>query len=377
MRLRDLFSPNPAKALAVQTARRAGGAYDGWLGFSPLAPPDAALLDALREAVPVIDAAVDKIVRLTGCCDMECSNSRLQPALEEFMRSVKVGAASNGLAMFTESYLRSLLCYGNAVGEIVPGPGGRDIYALYNANLRALHIRPGKTPLEAEICVVQGGSPRPAPYPQLILHSALNPAPGELAGTPLLRGLPFVAGILVKIFDCVGVNFSRLGNLRYAVTYRPGDDRVDKAGAREIAQSISREWSEAMSDASTVKDFVAVGDVDIKVIGADSQMLDTQTPVRQLLEQITAKLGIPPFMLGLHWSTTERMSAQQADILTSELESYRRLLEPALTRICNCWLMLRGHGATARPVWRDINLQDEAEAARIRLLDAQARAIGS
>ena len=57
-----------------------------------------------------------------------------------------------------------------------------------------------------------------------------------------------------------------------------------------------------------VRDFVAVGDVDIKVIGADNQIIDTEIPVRQLLEQIVAKLSVPPFLLGLTWSSTERMS---------------------------------------------------------------------
>ncbi len=44
------------------------------------------------------------------------------------------------------------------------------------------------------------------------------------------------------------------------------------------------------------RDFVAVGDVDIKVIGGDAPILDSQVPVRQVLEQIVT--SIPPFMLG-------------------------------------------------------------------------------
>ena len=62
----------------------------------------------------------------------------------------------------------------------------------------------------------------------------------------------------------------------------------------------------------SVRDFVAVGDVDIKVIGADNQVLDSEVPVRQILEQLVARTGIPPFLLGLTWSSTERMSTQQA-----------------------------------------------------------------
>ena len=49
----------------------------------------------------------------------------------------------------------------------------------------------------------------------------------------------------------------------------------------------------------SVRDFVAVGDVDIRAIGADNQILDSEVPVRQILEQLIARTGIPPFMIGL------------------------------------------------------------------------------
>ena len=85
------------------------------------------------------------------------------------------------------------------------------------------------------------------------------------------------------------------------------------------------------------------GDVDIKVIGADSQVLDSEVPVRQILEQLVARTGIPPFLLGLSWSSTERMSTQQADMMTSELTAIRRGLEPVVERICELWLALHGY----------------------------------
>ena len=78
-----------------------------------------------------------------------------------------------------------------------------------------------------------------------------------------------------------------------------------------------------------------------------------------MLEQIVAKLGGPPFLLGLNWSTTERMSAQQADILTSELDSYRRLLTPVLIKICTLYLRLRGYTSDVAIQWDNVNLQDE------------------
>ncbi len=122
----------------------------------------------------------------------------------------------------------------------------------------------------------------------------------------------------------------------------------------------------------SVRDFVAVGDVDVKVIGADGQVLDSEAPVRQILEQLVARTGIPPFMLGLNWSSTERMSAQQADLMTSELTAIRRTLTPVVERICSLWLRMHGYDCGFEVVWDEINLQDDVEQARAELYRAQA-----
>jgi len=118
-----------------------------------------------------------------------------------------------------------------------------------------------------------------------------------------------------------------------------------------------------------------VGDVDIKVIGADNRILDSEVPVRQILEQLVSRTGIPPFMLGLNWSSTERMSAQQADILTSEITAIRRDLEPVLEKICKTWLLLNGFDGRAEIVWDDINLQDISEEAQADYYRAQSERI--
>ena len=115
---------------------------------------------------------------------------------------------------------------------------------------------------------------------------------------------------------------------------------MDPAVAQERGKAVAAQWAKAMEDSKsgTVRDFVAVGDVEIKVIGGEAPILDSEVPVRQILEQLVAKTGLPPFLLGLNWSTTERMSVQQADILTSELWAIRRTVEPAIERICRTYL---------------------------------------
>ena len=242
----------------------------------------------------------------------------------------------------------------------------------YNAALEDVEFK-ALSPLKMQVCRREQGQSIPVDYPELVVTTALNPEPGSLKGTSLLHGLPFVSAILLQIYQTIGLNWERAGNVRFAVTYRPSGDG-DRALAKERAKQIAAEWSKAMAKGS-ISDFVTVGDVSIRAIGADNQVMDSDIPVRQLLEQIVAKLGLPPFLLGLSWSSTERMSSQQADILTSELEAYRRLLNPMLEQICSVWLRLKGWDTEFRVEWEDITMQDETESANARLLNARAAEI--
>ncbi len=370
MGLFSLFAPKPA-AVSVQTAREQDRLTPEFC-TPTLRTPDCQLYDALRETIPLVDGALDKLIRLTGAFQVQAQHPRAQQALDRFLQQVPVGGNGQGIQRFLWVYLDNLLTYGNAVGEMVLTRDGRTLAGLYNAPLDRLAVRGGQGPFHPELLYHNGLSTTPIPYPELILFTPLNPPAGSLRGRSILYGLPFVAGILTKIYRSIGQNFERMGNLRFAVTYRPKDSAVDRAYSQEIAQTIAQEWSQAMSASGPVRDFVAVGDVDIKVIGADNQVMDSQIPVREMLEQIIAKLGLPPFVLGLSWSSTERMSRQQADILTSELESYRTLLTPVIEKICRTYLLLEGLDPALQVVWEDINLQDELESAQAQLYRAQA-----
>lgn len=187
--------------------------------------------------------------------------------------------------------------------------------------------------------------------------------------------MPFLTDLLGKIYSAIGVNWERMGNVRYAVVYKPGSGDWERGMAQERSKQLASEWSRAMESTRNgcVRDFVAVGDVEIKVIGADNQILDSSVPIRQILEQLVSKTGIPPFMLGLSWSSTERMSTQQADLLTTEMTAIRRTLTPALERIAQMWLRMHGYGCGFRIVWDDINLQDLLEEAKAGWYREQAR----
>lgn len=367
-------APSGVSAVAVPQSANRNHPFTALQRYSPGRQAELELYRSLREAIPVIDAALDKTVRLLGNFTVRCSDKRAEEAALRFMEEVQVGAMQRGVHAFIRTFFDQLLTYGTAVGEMALT--GERLTHLYNADLRDVAFFAGENPLDVTVCSRgMGGKLIPVRYPALILKSVLNPEPGSVYGTSLLKGLPFVSEVLLKIFNTVGVNWERLGNVRYAVTYKPQNDALDKAYAKERAEQIAEQWKTAMQSGGDVRDFVAVGDVSIRAIGADNQMLDSQVPVRQMLEQIVAKLGIPPFLLGLNWSSTERMSAQQADILTSEIDFYRRLLDPTLRTIFQTFLRLEGFGSDLSIDWEPLTLQDITALSQAALYDAQTKKI--
>lgn len=330
----------------------------------------------LREQVPIIDACIGKIIRLTGGFKVESNNPRFQSAVDYLCQNVKIGTSGVGLDTFLDCYLDSLLTYGCSLAEIVFDRSRRSIAGIYIAPVKYLDIKQGAKPFTREYLIGRGKDAVKIRHRENLVFTALSPTAENPMGSSILRGLPALSKILLRVYEAIGQNFERVGSVRYAVTYKPSNDS-DKAFARERAMQIAKEWSNGMQAAKNgeIRDFVAVGDVDIKVIGADNQVLDTEVPVRQLLEQLIAKLGIPPFLLGLSWSSTERMSVQQCDILTSELEYYRRLVEPAIKRICETYLRLCGCADGVTVLWDDIDLMDIEALSQARLNNANAEAI--
>ena len=329
------------------------------------------LYSSLREAVPIIDAALWKIVRLIGRFQIKTESKVCQKTADDFIKNVRINGSSTGMNNFIYSYLDSLLTYGEAVGEMIPYADGNGICALYNASLDDVEIRADKSPLDLVVCCNGSGELAPVKNRQLVLATLLNPKPGTVHGTSILSGLPFVSSVLLRIFKSIKTNWERVGDVRFAVTYNPDSNSTF---SEESARQIADEWKKAMRSDS-VCDFVSVGDVSVKVIGAESQMPDCEIPVRSILEQILAKLGIPPFMLGISWSSTERMSEQQADILTSELEHYREVLNPVISRIIGTQLRLCGYNCGFDIEWNSINLQDSVELSETRLNNARAMQI--
>ena len=196
------------------------------------------LYSQVRENLPVVDAAIGKIIRLVGGFKLKAKDERFQELLEEFTDSVSVNLSGASLGSFLEGYLDSLITYGKAVGEILVDEKSGEVIGLINADSKSFHVKSGKNPVDRVYFTTNGKREKVFAHPERILFTALNPSTANPEGVSLLRGIPALAEILLKIYGCIGKNFDRVGNVRYAVTYKPSSEG-DLSFSKERAMLIA------------------------------------------------------------------------------------------------------------------------------------------
>ena len=77
----------PARPALVQLRDSERHPFGLLRDYVPLQNGETRLYRAVREAVPVVDAAIYKLIRMTGGLRAECSDPGAQKQLEEFLRS--------------------------------------------------------------------------------------------------------------------------------------------------------------------------------------------------------------------------------------------------------------------------------------------------
>ena len=164
-------------------------------GYVPLHQPEFSLYRAIREAVPVVDAAVLKLVRLAGGVGVTCQDKEAERALNHFLRTVPVGWNQKGIQAFLDSYLDCLLTCGRAVGEIVPSRDGWTLPLCCAGGCRMSRLRRGTPPWR--FCWPCGG--RTAGQRCCLARSCCSlprttPARSIRTGCPCSTACPFCRG---------------------------------------------------------------------------------------------------------------------------------------------------------------------------------------
>lgn len=207
--------------------------------FVPLGTGEEQIYTQIREAIPVLDAAVGKLVRLSGGFEVQCRNAAAQQKLEDFLKNVPCGYGQVGIDSFLSCYVDSLLTYGRAVGEMVVSRGR--VTGLCWGDVTQLEVCQGENPMEVVLWGRDSqGLMRPLPYPNLLVFTALNPEAKHPYGVSIFRGMPFLADILMKIYAAIGSNWERAGNVRYSVVCKNGEN-LDPVVAQERSRQVAGE----------------------------------------------------------------------------------------------------------------------------------------
>jgi hypothetical protein len=343
------------------------------------------LLEEMRRTVPILDRALHTLVELCGQVEFEGAE-RVKAETERWWKTVKVNQTMRGGQTFIESHLDMMLLYGKGVGEIVPAQGYRDVYALMNLDPRSIVFQVTDDPLFLLPLQRQHTN---AFLQQLNPETVLVSTNGAHTDTPhgysLFRSLPHVAQAARVIENATMQTWQRMGCPPLHINWEPMDATFkDPNGtfAAAVIAALKAGWNSAMAgrasltkgSGNTAADYFTTGRVKVEVIGHDHTPLPLAETWRVFEEQLVAATGLPSWLLGFHWATTERMALQQSEVLMANIEAIRRHCQPQLDQLVDMRQRFAGKSGKVRACWSKIMVHDLVEQARGRAYNSQARA---
>ena len=350
-----------------------------------------ALLEEMRRTVPILDRAIAVLTGLCGHVELTAAKSVLAE-LNPWLASVKVNQTGRGLQSWLEAHLDAMLLYGKGVTEVVParrgGPHGvpSDVYALMNLDPRSIVFQVTPDPLVLLPLQRQHVNAFLVSLnPEALLISVNGGHTDNPHGWSLYRSLPFVAqsrprhrerhrpGLAAHGLPQLPHQLGPAAHLRRSLRGAGGGHPGHAAGAVEPDHGRPHRRPRRHGRQLRSPDYFTAGSVKVEVIGHDHTPLPLADTWRVFEEQLVAATGLPSWLLGFHWSTTERMASQQSEILLAQIEGLRRHVQPALERLIDLRQRLAGRSGRVKVGWSPITLHDVTEQARGRAWEQQAR----
>ncbi len=333
----------------------------------------------LREAIPLIDAAIMHLKRLIGFPEVEAS-PRLKKDIDDFLRYLPVNRMQTGAETWLQSHLDNSFTYGRAHTEIVLTADRRDVFSLVEVYTPTCGLRPTFDGYALNVVQYQFGGGVPLTLvPELLLTSVHDFRGDDPNGNSLIASLPFVSQILIKIYDAMRQQWERFGCPNYWVNWEPPENWNDPEGTQGSAILAPMQQSLYQSDVDRangkIRHYFTLGKISLEVMGATGEVLEFSDTARAFCEQITAKTGIPPFLLGFSWASTERMSTAQAKTLTETIQAARAMVEPQIRQLIELRQRLVGRTGPFALKWPRVSLQDMIDESRSRQMDATAEQI--
>jgi hypothetical protein len=335
----------------------------------------------IREAVPILDVAVLKYVRLMGNFRLDgLGNKTIQDSLDNFQRQVRVGWFDNGFGNWQDQLVDSAVSLGMGFGEVVPQIDLSGIHRLKIADATTFRfVKDGNSYVLGQI---QSGEWEPIKMQnQEYLHClSFDQRNGEPQGYSMFYSLPFMTQIFLRIQKAIDNQIWRVGDPSFIVAIE-GGKASNAQDVKSLSSKLQDEITSIMKDRKQGKVRDAhIGlpnetKLNLMTLGANNELFDLEVPIHAVLEQIVSKTGFAPFMFGLYkWSSTERLSTHQNDMIVSTIKGYRTQFDSILEKTISTHLILEGNaGAKWQWEWNDVNLLDEVERARSRHLTASAK----
>ena len=334
-----------------------------------------ALLGQFYQAIPVLRRAVGILAGLVGAPEYRTGSDTLDADLLTWSRGIPFGRIGMGLSAWLADHIAQALVYGYAVGEVeIARPRG--FAALWSYHSATCAFRVDQS---GQCQIVQRGrmAQEVLLNPQTMVSTTYDPVGSDPRGQSLFLCVPTAAQLWMDMLYAYRSTWRRCGIATFHVNWQPGDSFDDPTGAvgSEVRQSLQDSWSNAMKSQAVdgvPYDFFSTGAVTVEPVGAKTAIMDLQPAKRAIVEELVTATGIPPWMLGYTWSTTERLSQQQADMLVSFVEAIRRSSENALLKIGSLRERLQGRSTELAIAWPDVTLQDRTEQAVAAKGEAEA-----
>lgn len=338
---------------------------------------DPVYLEAMREAVPLIDAAIDRLVELDGDVIVEGENAATVAIVQDFLDTVPVNDFDIGFNSFDNMLTAEVHEQGFMVSEKVLGPNG--ITRLVVADSKTIDFKREKNNELRTYQRVNGDlSERPLDE-NVLNHLSFVKEAGNAYGVARFRSCEFTTQVLLTIWNSMQNAWSRFGDPNYSIINKT--KKASNADLKAQKNAIIASFTAAMEAKRQGKsaDFVHVinrdDELTIGVIGAGGDVMEIAPSNRAQEELIVAKSGLPSWMIGLKWTSGERLSDAEANMISAGITMRQSLKLTVYTDIVSTHL--RRMGVTwNKEDWKlgftRVNLNDILKLAQAGFLNAQA-----
>jgi hypothetical protein len=337
---------------------------------------DYGVLMKIREAIPMISAAILRMKELVGTPSVQ-ARPDLKRKIDLFLAQVPANRMQTGFHNWCQTHYDNMYTFGRAHCEVLLNDARTDVFGLVEVHPTTTGIRPTFGGYAVNVVQYQYGGGVPVTLlPELLLSSVNDIRGDDPNGTSLIAELPFVAQILNSMLRGIGNTWDRFGSPTFWLNWEPPDNWDDPSGtqAGAILGTFQNRLQSALAARTEGKanDFMTSGKVTVEILGAQGDTLEFEASGRAIMEQICARFGLPPFMYGFSWASTERMSTAQSKILSEIIESSRAVVSPQILKLINLWQLVTGNRGPVSLEWPRTSLQDLIDVARARAMDAQA-----